>query len=146
MVRCPKCDFQALLAVSVKIFRCPASGCFYHSCSECGEPPHLPLRCEEVEKESHAKGRKAVEEAMTEARVRECPKCAKRFYKVEGCNKMSCACGTLTCYICRKEVKKEVGYKHFCQKPHCRHTDGLCNGCPLFSNSAEDDRLAMLGE
>ena len=144
IARCPKCDFQCILPKTEKILMCPAMGCYYHSCRDCGEPPHVPLRCEEVEKESQVKGRKAVEEAMTEARVRECPNCGKRFYKTEGCNKRTCACKTIICYVCRQEIKKEVGYKHFCQKPHCKHLDKKkCDGCPLFTNSAEDDILAM---
>ena len=47
--------------------------------------------------------------AGAQARVRECPDCKKRFYKTEGCNKMTCSCGTLSCYICRQKVDKTVG-------------------------------------
>ena len=141
--KCPKCDFQALLPPTERVFRCPRKGCYYESCRDCGEPPHMPLRCSEVEKESHVEGRKNVEEAMTAARVRECPNpaCRKRFYKVEGCNKMTCACLSIICYVCRGKVEATVGYKHFCQIPNCTH--GSCERCPLFTNSVEDDRQAM---
>eukprot|EP00520_Triparma_pacifica_P009262 CAMPEP_0118634836 /NCGR_PEP_ID=MMETSP0785-20121206/1759_1 /TAXON_ID=91992 /ORGANISM="Bolidomonas pacifica, Strain CCMP 1866" /LENGTH=710 /DNA_ID=CAMNT_0006525837 /DNA_START=87 /DNA_END=2216 /DNA_ORIENTATION=+ len=141
LCRCPKCDFQAV--VDSKVMVCPAVGCGYESCRDCGEPPHFPLKCDEVEKQSHAESRKRVEEAMTAARVRICPNenCGKRFYKVEGCNKMSCACGTTSCYYCREQLDKSMGYKHFCQTPHCNHKS--CGKCPLFTDSVADDRLAM---
>jgi len=79
---------------------------------------------------------------MTEARVRECPLCKTRFYKIEGCNKMTCPppCKWLICYICRKDITK-IGYKHFCQAPHCSHKK--CGKCVLFSDGVADDRLAM---
>ena len=54
---------------------------------------------------------------------------------------MSCACGTISCYICREKVDRSVGYKHFCQVQSCDHK--ACGRCPLFNNSVEDDRLAM---
>ncbi len=54
---------------------------------------------------------------------------------------MTCSCGTLICYICRKDITKD-GYKHFCQIPHCDHKK--CGQCLLYTNSIEDDRRAML--
>jgi len=142
LCRCPKCDFQAVLSPSEMVFSCPIETCRFESCKLCGEPSHIPLKCEEVEKQNETDGRKKVEEAMTAARVRTCPKpgCGKRFYKVDGCNKMTCSCQTWSCYICRALIPKSVGYKHFCQKPHCDHKN--CNLCPLYSNAAEDDLRA----
>ena len=35
---------------------------------------------------------------------------------------------------------QDVGYKHFCQVPHCQHKK--CKGCPLYSNAEEDDARA----
>lgn len=118
--RCPKCDFQALLSPSEMIFYCPVESCRFESCKLCGEPSHIPLKCSEVEKQTETDGRKKVEEAMSEARIRTCPKpgCGNRFYKVDGCNKMTCpkkGCGTWSCYICRALIPKNVGYQHFCQ-------------------------------
>ncbi len=81
-----------------------------------------------------------IEEALTKARVRECRKCKSRFYKIEGCNKMTCTCGALMCYICRADITT-IGYGHFCQTPCCTHKE--CKKCILFTNSVEDDRLAM---
>ena len=140
--RCPKCDFQAQLSPSEMIFHCPVESCRFESCKLCGEPSHIPLKCSEVEKQNETDGRKKVEEAMSEARIRTCPKagCGNRFYKVDGCNKMTCpkrGCGTWSCYICRALIEKSVGYQHFCQTPHCNHK--TCNKCPLYSSSEQDD-------
>ena len=48
---------------------------------------------------------------MTEAMVRECPKCKNRFFKTDGCNLMRCTCKATMCYLCRKLVPDN--YKHF---------------------------------
>lgn len=139
--KCPKCDFQAALPETELIFHCPL--CKYQSCQKCGEEAHIPLRCEEVEKKDETSARIRVEEAMTKARVRYCPKgCRQPFYKIEGCNKMTCpTCQSYICYVCRELIPKNVGYTHFCQVPHCKH-DENCNKCPLYSNSGEDDKRA----
>ena len=138
MCSCPKCGFQAALPPTQKVFQCPNIDCRYESCRECGEAAHIPLRCDEVEKERETKGRLTVEEAITEAKIRKCPKCGKGFIKSDGCNKIRCGCGTFVCYICRKAIQN---YSHFCQAPHCTHTD--CNKCPLWTKAEEDDLRAM---
>ena len=140
LCKCPKCNFQAIVPESEMIYSCP--NCQYQSCRKCGEESHIPLRCEEVEKKDETSARLRVEEAMTKARVRRCPKgCSQPFYKVEGCNKMTCpTCRSFICYVCRQLISKSVGYKHFCQTPHCKHEN--CNKCPLYSNAEEDDRRA----
>lgn len=139
LIKCPKCNYQAILPETESTFVCPQPECKFRSCRYCQEESHFPLACNEVEKQNETSGRKRVEEAMTNARIRECPDCKKRFYKVEGCNKMTCSCGTKICYICRKKITN--GYQHFCQKPHCNHK--TCGGCTLYSNAAEDDTRAV---
>ena len=41
---CPKCEFQALVPATQKLFLCPVVGCGFESCRECGEESHIPLR------------------------------------------------------------------------------------------------------
>lgn len=140
LCKCPKCDFSAILPETENIFHCPNVQCRFESCKFCGEESHIPLKCSEVEKKSDTDARKTVEEAMANARIRECPTCHKRFFKEEGCNKMTCACGTKICYVCRAKIKD---YTHFCQQPHCTHKTANCNKCPLYSNSVEEDKDAV---
>jgi hypothetical protein len=71
---------------------------------------HLPLSCDEVERDSETQARTHLENAATEAMVRECVKCNTRFLQEDGCNKMTCQCGATSCYICRKPV---ADYSHF---------------------------------
>ncbi|KAG8743746.1 hypothetical protein FRC10_011466 [Ceratobasidium sp. 414] len=75
----------------------------------------LSVTPSEVEEDKVLDGRHAVEEAMTKALMRNCPKCGQNFVKESGCNKMTCPkCRSLSCYVCRKVIK---GYDHFDQTP-----------------------------
>jgi hypothetical protein len=67
---------------------------------------------------------------MTAALVQKCNKCSRPFVKLSGCNKMTCTCGNLQCYVCGQNIKD---YNHFEQ--------GRGNGtkCPLHENN--DSRL-----
>jgi TRIAD3 protein (E3 ubiquitin-protein ligase RNF216) len=81
LCKCPQCDFQASLPESEMVFQCPS--CEFESCRKCREESHIPLRCEEVERKTETSARLQVEEAMTKARIRYCPKkCKQGFYKV----------------------------------------------------------------
>ena len=115
--RCPKCHFIAVRADALppQLFHCPPCG--YKSCTECGEEYHPGIRCDQVESKNETDGRTKVEEAMTLALVRTCPRpfCRKKFLKNDGCNKMTCSCGCFVCYVCGKEIPATVGYNHFCQ-------------------------------
>jgi hypothetical protein len=31
------------------------------------------------------------------------------------------SCQSISCYVCRQEIKLEKPYEHFCQLPHCQH-------------------------
>lgn len=69
---------------------------------------------------------------MTAARVRKCVKCGTGLVKSEGCNRMSCRCGSFMCYLCREPI---TGYNHFCQHARspgapCRH----CRKCSLWTD------------
>ncbi len=140
LVACHECNMQVEMSDDAGIIlNCPS--CSKLTCRNCGNEAHIPLRCEEVESKSKTDIRLAIEEAMSEARIRECPKCKNRFYKIEGCNKMSCKCGAFICYQCRADITKQM-YAHFCQQAHCNHKS--CRKCTLYSDSVADDRQAML--
>ncbi|KAF9340789.1 hypothetical protein BGZ91_000213 [Linnemannia elongata] len=69
----------------------------------------------ELEKNNVLSVQHKVEEEMSQALIRECPKCKTRFFKTEGCNKMTCPqCHTHMCYVCKIKIKD---YSHFDQSP-----------------------------
>lgn len=139
---CPHCDFQMEIPnPDEKLFKCQNPECLKESCLLCKEPNHIPLRCEEVEKAGVTDYRKKVEEAMTASLVRTCPKCKAKFFKTEGCNKMTCSCGAHVCYVCREIIKGKDAYSHFCNHDRGPREFGACADCKkcfLFLKSTED--------
>jgi hypothetical protein len=65
--------------------------------------------------------------------------------KSDGCNKMTCSCGTKFCYLCRAVVED---YTHFCQTPHCEHKKGdkNCKGCPLWTKDLDAEHNREMRE
>lgn len=51
-----------------------------------------------------------IENKLSEAMLRTCHNCSKRFMKEIGCNKMTCVCGASMCYVCREP---DIDYDHF---------------------------------
>ena len=139
LVTCHKCKFRAALEDKTDVFVCPRNDCHARTCRECGREAHPNLTCAQATPEAEG-ARKRIEEAATQALVRECPRCKARFFKEDGCNKMTCRCGCLSCYLCRKDITKE-GYAHFCQTPLCNHS--TCKKCLLFTNTVQDDQAAI---
>ncbi|KAI6141308.1 hypothetical protein BKA82DRAFT_4204623 [Pisolithus tinctorius] len=109
---CPFCEYKCVIDNEMeKLFRCENAECGAVTCRACKKLDHLPKSCKEVEEDSHLDVQHLVEEAMTRALMRNCPKCQKAFIKELGCNKMTCPnCHTQSCYICRQIVN---GYEHF---------------------------------
>ncbi|KAF2884008.1 hypothetical protein ILUMI_22126, partial [Ignelater luminosus] len=133
---CPFCDFATIPPPGDKIFHCLNPECLRETCRLCKEPAHLPLRCEEVEKEEEVDIRTYIENKMTEALLRKCYKCGISFIKTEGCNKMTCSCGALMCYVCGKPV---TNYQHF-NGPGGDRFDL----CPLYSDTNQLHEQAVL--
>lgn len=124
LVSCPFCHFATIPPPEDKIFKCLNPACMKESCRLCKELNHIPLKCYEKETD---KARLFLEEKMTEALVRKCHKCNRPYYKEDGCNKITCSCGALMCYICDKPV---TGYDHFNDGYR-----GRSNPCPLMSDN-----------
>jgi len=128
VVACPYCPYLTIMETEEdKVLVCRNPDCGRESCRLCREPNHIPLRCDEVEKGEQA--RKMIEEKLTEAMLRECAKCKNKFYKEEGCNKMTCRCGAKMCYLCKKEG---VDYSHFYGQGGTATTTKTC---PLWSDN-----------
>jgi hypothetical protein len=94
LASCPKCNFQAMVHPSARVFVCPVDSCRYESCRECGDEAHIPLRCDEVEKKHETASRLTVEEAISRAKIRVCPKCKKSFVKRFVCSQLASSCCT----------------------------------------------------
>lgn len=116
---CPFCDFKAICG-SVeedREFQCQNPSCEKVSCRLCNAESHLPKTCKEAREEKGLPHRHAIEEAMSEALIRNCPKCKVKIVKEDGCNRMTCTkCHCHMCYICRRDISKEM-YSHFNKPP-----------------------------
>eukprot|EP00092_Neocalanus_flemingeri_P046553 GFUD01052404.1.p1 GENE.GFUD01052404.1~~GFUD01052404.1.p1 ORF type:complete len:647 (-),score=285.05 GFUD01052404.1:100-2040(-) len=130
LVQCPACSFATIMPdPEDKVIICGNQECGKHTCRICGEESHVPLSCDEVEKDGEVVARTNLEDAMTKAMVRECVKCKKRYFKDEGCNKMQCECGQSMCYLCRKPVAND--YTHF----YAQGASPAKGKCPLWSDN-----------
>lgn len=133
---CPFCDFKAICppAEEDREFRCLKPDCEKVSCRLCDEETHIPKSCEEAKKEKGLPARHQIEEAMSEALIRQCPKCKVKIIKEDGCNKMTCTkCGSMMCYVCKKDITgrgRGLGYEHF----------GGSSGCQVH-----DERMVLQG-
>ncbi|TFK49205.1 hypothetical protein OE88DRAFT_398971 [Heliocybe sulcata] len=88
---CPYCEYKVVIDnAEEKLFRCENKDCGAVTCRECKKDDHLPRTCQEVEDDKKIDARHIVEEAMTQALMRNCPKCSRAFVKEDGCNKMTC--------------------------------------------------------
>ncbi|GAD91735.1 RING finger protein, putative [Paecilomyces variotii No. 5] len=111
---CPFCNFKAILppVAEDREFRCHNPDCKKVSCRLCDFESHLPKTCQEAKKDRGLQGRHFVEEAMSDALIRTCNSCGVKLIKEYGCNKMTCPCGSLMCYLCKKDITIEK-YNHF---------------------------------
>ncbi|CAK9797604.1 E3 ubiquitin-protein ligase RNF216 [Anthophora quadrimaculata] len=107
LISCPFCHFASIPPPEDKVFKCLNPECMKETCRFCKKLNHVPLKCYEEESD---KARLFVEEKMTEALVRKCSVCSRPYFKEDGCNKISCPCGTLICYVCGKII---TSYDHF---------------------------------
>ena len=132
---CPFCDFAAICPPieEDKEFRCAHPECQMISCRLCRAKSHLPKSCEENKRDHGIEERHIVEEEMTKALIRTCPKCKVAILKTEGCNKVICSrCGAYICDVCGKDISKD-GYSHFGPNK-CAQYDHGANGGVVREN------------
>ncbi|KAI0739759.1 hypothetical protein C8Q80DRAFT_1200487 [Daedaleopsis nitida] len=140
---CPFCEYKVIIEnEQERLFRCENDSCGAVTCRQCKKLSvcrrAIANDCStdraEVDNDGKLDVRHAIEEAMTRALMRNCPKCQKAFVKEMGCNKMTCPkCATLSCYICRKAI---TGYDHFDNPPPYTGRPDL-KKCPLWDSSVE---------
>jgi TRIAD3 protein (E3 ubiquitin-protein ligase RNF216) len=63
------------------VFICLSPECGKKSCRLCQEISHIPLRCEEVEKDAEVQKRTYIENKMAEAMIRKCYNCKTPYIK-----------------------------------------------------------------
>lgn len=88
---CPHCPYAVVIDNPLeRLFNCLNPECRQVTCRACRRLNHLPRRCAEVEADEKLDERHVIEEAMSAALVRKCPKCTCPFVKLEGpfCNKI----------------------------------------------------------
>ncbi|KAI8914047.1 hypothetical protein DFJ77DRAFT_418209, partial [Powellomyces hirtus] len=109
---CPFCDFPMIIEnADDKVFRRINPPCRAISCRSCREKSHIPHTCDEFRRRRDVGNlRNVVAEAQSAALIRHCPTCSCAVYKTSGCNKMTCPCGQMFCYIFRESVQN---YGHF---------------------------------
>ncbi|KAI6757525.1 hypothetical protein HG531_003350 [Fusarium graminearum] len=152
LAQCPFCSYaEEYPPVAInKEFRCRMPECMVTSCRLCKLVTHVPKTCKEAAVERGLDKRRHVEEAMSEALIRKCNKCAlphtnidyndflwlifsignTPFIKDSGCNKMTCSkpnCRNVQCYVCHESCE----YDHFDQPER----GGKLGNCPLFEDS-----------
>jgi len=129
-------------------FACLAPDCGRTSCLSCSKEWVDVHVCHES---SLVALRTQVEQAMSMAIKRVCPRCNTSFVKTAGCNKLTCPCGYKMCYVCRKDIGgsdnpdgPDVGYRHFCDhfRPEgdprrCKQ----CDRCNLWQSEDTDEVL-----
>ena len=127
-------------------FQCRSPRCGQPSCIKCFKVWNNPHVCHESATLSL---RTTIEAARTTALKRTCPQCGVAFVKDSGCNKLTCVCGYIMCYICRQGLGKGEGgegYRHFCQ--HFRPQGGVCKDCDkcdLYKNLDDDVHIREVG-
>ncbi|BGP74292.1 hypothetical protein NBRC10513v2_007724 [Rhodotorula toruloides] len=89
--KCPFCPYACYIDnPQERLLRCERAECRKVTCRQCKKESHLPLTCEEADKDSRLAGVHAVAEAMSAALIRPCPSCRVPATKIDGCNKMTC--------------------------------------------------------
>ncbi|KAL8814477.1 MAG: hypothetical protein Q9223_006306 [Gallowayella weberi] len=141
---CPFCDFAAECPpIEVdKEFRCGNPECQRVSCRKCKVATHIPLSCEEFKKENGLSERHLIEEARSQALLRQCGECKKMVLKERGCNKMTCACGAYICDYCGKTITRE-SYNHFSDGPTIPNRPGTKGKCPTYDDEYKRNKENM---
>jgi len=111
--------------------------CFKDTCLKCNQFGHPGKDCYTLGNVNNCK-RQEIEDKMSDALIVKCNKCNTSIFKNEGCNKVTCVCGTHNCYVCKKIITKQIGYSHFCREQNCQKDNGSsCNLCHLWEQNTK---------
>jgi len=109
----PNCKGLAEIVAPNRQFMCPV--CHFTFCTVCLIPWHSNVTCEAYQawKKDNDNADELTNAALRALKVLPCPACRHGVYKTEGCNKMTCRCGTLFCYRCAARLDSADPYRHF---------------------------------
>jgi hypothetical protein len=125
-------------------FSCQNPECRRPSCMSCGKVWTDVHVCHES---ALVALRTQVEQAMSMAVKRVCPRCGTSFVKTAGCNKLTCPCGYKMCYVCRRDIGAATeGYSHFCQHFRPEGDGSRCTECAKCNLWETEDTEAILRE
>uniref|UniRef100_A0AC34R9I3 RING-type domain-containing protein n=1 Tax=Panagrolaimus sp. JU765 TaxID=591449 RepID=A0AC34R9I3_9BILA len=138
MVTCPDCSKMCCVDPYETFYVCLCGRMRCRHCPRLYDAKHFGKTCEQMDQIDLR-----FDEQRTEVVVRKCPRCHLQFVKESGCNKMTCRCGTLQCYLCRAIVQD---YTHFCQcgtKDFDKPCPRCYKVCPLFGDANQYDRQRL---
>ncbi len=113
------CTDQNMSMPDIKYFECVR--CNQKTCATCKSIHHAPVSCAEF----------ALNNQLNDDYIVVCQNklCGKQLYKDGGCNKLTCVCGKMYCYLCKQMINNnERPYLHF---------DGG-NPCKLYTTDEEN--------
>jgi TRIAD3 protein (E3 ubiquitin-protein ligase RNF216) len=137
---CQHCGAGTDIGENVDHYLLVCMECFKDTCLKCNQVDHPGKACYSLGNITQSK-RQEIEDKMTEALIVKCNHCNRSIFKNEGCNKITCVCGTHNCYICKQIIPKSVGYSHFCIRHNCD-----CNKCHLWEQNTKKRLLDAVKE
>lgn len=124
ILSCPQPDCQGAAEVipPETNFICPCCG--FSTCVSCKVQWHSGQTCEQYQewREENAHADERTSNLISELGFQMCPTCQNAVEKSEGCNHMTCRCGTHFCYVCAAKCDSNNPYAHF----------NSSAACPLF--------------
>ncbi|KAJ7118779.1 hypothetical protein C8R44DRAFT_789258 [Mycena epipterygia] len=107
----PDCSQVYRSNASGTAMTCPS--CFLSICSSCDEEGHEGISCAEKRIQSDPGEQERLnDEWARHNSVKRCPACSVWIEKIEGCNHMTCRCGTHICWICLRVFDHQEIYPH----------------------------------
>ena len=137
---CQHCGSGTDIGENSEQFLLVCMECFKDTCLKCNQVYHPGKSCYSLGNICQSK-RQEIEDKMSEALIVKCNQCNKSIFKNEGCNKVTCLCGTHNCYICKQIIPNSIGYSHFCKSHNCN-----CNKCHLWDQNTQKRILDAVKE
>ena len=130
--QCPKCAYMGFVDGKPTWILCPECNVMYCTCCDAS---HTGLTCDEFQRQKTVgkDPKHLAAEAMSNACKRCCPHCGQEYLKSDGCNKIRCKCGKLSCYLCGDKI---ADYSHFCNRRGC-----ACGKCELWTSTQAMERI-----